>query len=76
MWNISAMLEWIGLWTKLRIHKVPPDAVRWHCQGFGSIWKLFVLIWMLWSKNDFKVSHRKKFNAPSNMKLAKSSMNS
>ena len=34
-----------------------------------------MLIWMLWSKNDIKVSHRKQVNTPSNMKLATSLMN-
>ena len=24
-----ALLVWIGLWTKLRIYRVPPDPVRW-----------------------------------------------
>ena len=28
-----------------------------------------MLNWMLWTKNDFMVSHRKQVNAPSNMKL-------
>ena len=30
---------------------------------------------MLWTKNDFKVSHRKQVNDPSNMKLVTSLMN-
>ena len=34
-----------------------------------------MLNWMLWTKNDFKVSHRKQVNAHSNMKLATSLMN-
>ena len=34
-----------------------------------------MLNWMLWTKNDFKVSHRKQVNAPSNMKLVISLMN-
>ena len=34
-----------------------------------------MLTWMLWTRNDFKISHRKKFNYPSNMKLATSLMN-
>ena len=25
----------IGLWTKLRIYRVPPDPVRWSFRGFG-----------------------------------------
>ena len=28
MWCIIALLVWIGLWTKLRIYRVPPDPVR------------------------------------------------
>ena len=31
--------------------------------------------WILWTKNDLKVSHRKQFNYPSNMKLTTSLMN-
>ena len=30
---------------------------------------------MLWTKNDFKVYHRKKFNSPSKIKLVTSLMN-
>ena len=52
-----ALLVWIGIWTKLRIFRVPPDPVRWSCRGFGFLWRAFVLNWMLWNKNYFKVSH-------------------
>ena len=75
MWFIIALLVCIGLWTKLRIYRVPPDPFRWYCQGFGYIWQSFMLIWMIWSKNYLKLSHRKQGNAPSNMKLAASSIN-
>ena len=34
-----------------------------------------MLIWILGSKNDLKVSHRKQFNSLSNMKVATSLMN-
>ena len=34
-----ALLVWIGLWTKLRIYRVPPDPVRWSCRGFGFLWR-------------------------------------
>ena len=34
-----------------------------------------MLNWMPWARNDFKVSHRKQVNAPSNMKLVTSLMN-
>ena len=34
-----------------------------------------MLNWMLWTKNDLKVSHRKQVNAPSNMKLVTSLIN-
>ena len=30
-------LVWIGIWTKLRIYRVPPDPVRWSCRGFGFL---------------------------------------
>ena len=38
-----ALLLWIGLWTKLRIYKVPPEPVRWYCRGFGFLWRAFML---------------------------------
>ena len=34
MWYIIDLLVWIGLWTKFRICRFPPDPVRWSCQGF------------------------------------------
>ena len=74
MWRIIALLVWIGIWTKLSILKMPPEPVRCSCQGFGSLWQAFMLIWMLGSKNDLKEYHRKKVNAPSNMKSATSLM--
>ena len=64
-----ALLVWIGLWTKLIIYRVPPDPFIWSCRGFGSLWLSFMLNFMPWTKNYFKVSHRKQINAPSNMKL-------
>ena len=60
---------------KLRIYRVPPDPVKWYCRGFGFLWQSFMLNWMLWTKNDFNVSHRKQVNYPSNMNLMKSLMN-
>ena len=35
--HIIALLVWIGLWTKLSIHRVPTDPVRWSCLSFGSL---------------------------------------
>ena len=70
-----ALLIWIGLCTKLRIYRVPLDPVIWSCRGFGFIWRAFMLNWMLWDKNDFKVSQRKQVNAPSKMKLVTSLIN-
>ena len=37
LWLIIAMLEWIDIWTKLKIYKVPPDPVIWYCRGFVSL---------------------------------------
>ena len=34
-----------------------------------------MLSWMLWTRNNFKVSHRKQVNTTSNMKLVTSLMN-
>ena len=70
-----ALLVWIGLWTKLRIYRVPPDPVRWSCRGFGFLLQVFMLNCMLWTKKDLKVSHRKQVNASTNMKLVTSFMN-
>ena len=69
-----ALLVWIGLWTKLRIYRVPPDPVICSCRGFWFLWWSFMLNWMPWTKNGFKVSHRKQVNAPSDMKLVTSLM--
>ena len=63
-----ALLVYISLWNKLIIYRVPPDSVIWSCKGFGFLWIACMLNWMLWTKNDFKVSHRKQVNAHSNMK--------
>ena len=70
-----ALLVWIGLWTKLRIYRVPTDLVRWSCRGFGFIWRAFMLNWMLWTKNDLKIFHRKQVNDLNNMKLVTSLIN-
>ena len=72
--NIFLMV-WIGLCTKLIFYRDPPEPFRWSFRGFGFIWRLFMLNWMLWTKNDFNVSHRNQVNAPSNMKLVTSLMN-
>ena len=72
---IGIVLVRIGIWTKLRIYRVLPDPVRWSCWGFGFLWRLFMLNWMLWNKNDFKVSHRRQVKAPPNIKLVIYSMN-
>ena len=68
------LLVCIGLWTKLRIYRVPPDPFVWSCRGFGFLWRAFVLNLMLWTNNDIKVSHRKHVNDISNMKLVTSLM--
>ena len=67
-----ALLICIGLWTKLRIYRVPPDPVRWSCRGFGFLWRAFMLNLMLWTKNDLLIFHRKHVNVFPNMKLVTS----
>ena len=42
-----ALLVWIGIWTKLRIYRVPPYPVRWSCRSFGFLWRALMLNWML-----------------------------
>ena len=75
IWRSIALLVWIGIWKKLGIYRVPTDPVRWSCRGFVFIWRALMLNWILWTKNDFKVSHRKQVNYPSNMKLVTSLKN-
>ena len=70
-----ALLVWIGIWTKLRIYRVPTYPVRWYCRGFGFLLRAFMLNWILWTKNDLKIFHRKQVNAPLNMKFVTSLMN-
>ena len=70
-----ALMVWIGLWTKLRIYRVPPDPIRWSCRGFGFLWQSFMLNWMLWTKNDLQIFHRKHVNVSLNMKLVTSLIN-
>ena len=72
---IVALLVWIGLWNKLRIYRVPPDPVRWSCRSFGFLWQLFMLNWMLWTKNDLKIFQSKQVNTPPKIKLVTSFMN-
>ena len=69
------LMVWIGIWTQLRIYRVPPDPVRWSCRSLVFICHSLMLNCMLWTKNDFKVSQRKQDNAPSNMNLVTSLMN-
>ena len=70
-----AMLIWIGLWTKLRIYRVPPDPIRWSCRGFGFLWRAFLLNWMLFTRNELQIFHRKHVNVSPNMKLVTSVIN-
>ena len=72
IWSSIDLLVWIGIWNKLIIYTVPPDPVRWSCRGFGFLWLAFMLNWVICTKNDFKVFHRKQVNDPSNMKSVKS----
>ena len=73
--HIVALLVLIGHWTKLRIYRVPPDPVRWSCRGFGFLWQSFMLNWILCTKNDLKIFHRKEVNVSQNTKLVTSLMN-
>ena len=70
-----SMLVWIGIWTKLIIYRVLPDPVRWSCRGFGFLWRLFMLNWMLCTKNNLKVPHSNQVNDSPNMKMVTSFMN-
>ena len=66
---IIFLIVWISLWNKLRVYKMPPYPVRWSCRGFRSLCRALMLIWMIGSKNDLKVSHRNQVNVPSNINL-------
>ena len=54
LWCIIDLLVWIGIWTKLRIYKVPSYPFRWSCRSFGSLWRPFTIIWMLGSSKNLK----------------------
>ena len=43
--------------------------------NIGFLWRAFMLNWMLWTKNDLSIFHRKQVNASPNMKLVTSLMN-
>ena len=76
VWNIISMLVWIGLCNKLMIYiECFQTQSGVLVEVFGYIWQAFMLIWVLWYKNELKVSHKKQFNDPPNMKLATSLMN-
>ena len=75
IWRIFDLLVWTGLCKKLGIYRVPPDALIWSCQYFGSLWQSFVMSWVIFSNNELKVSHRKQVKAPLNMNFATSWMN-
>ena len=64
IWRSIALLVVIGIWTKLRIYRVPLEPVIWSCRCFGFIWQVFMLNWILWTKNDFKIFQRKQVKAP------------
>ena len=70
-----ALLIWIGLWTKLRIYRVPPEPVRWYCRGFGFLWQALMFNRMLWTRKDLNICHRKQVNDSPNMKLVTSLIN-
>ena len=59
-----ALLIWIGLWTKLRIYRVPPDPIRWYCRGFGFLWRAFMLHWMLWTKESIQGISQEESQCP------------
>ena len=44
-------------------------------QSLLFLWQASMLNWMLYTRNYFKVSHRKQVSSPSNMKLVTSMMN-
>ena len=69
------LLMWIGLWTKLKIYRLPPDPVRWSCQCFVSIWQVFMISWMLFSNNELMVYCIKQVNSTSDVRLETSLMN-
>ena len=54
---------------------MPPDPVIWPCQGVVSLWRAFMLICMLQTRNDLKVFHSNQVNTPSNIKLDTSLIN-
>ena len=70
LWSIINLLMWIIIWIEIIIYRVPPDLVKWHFQGFGYLWKAFMMIWMLPSKKYLNKYHRKQVNSPSDVSMA------
>ena len=72
---VVALLMWIGIWTKLRIYRVPTDLVKWSFRGFGYMWRSFIMMWMLIPKKEISISHRKQVKYPSYVRLETSLVN-
>ena len=66
----------VDIWTSMDVvlveygkfaHKF--HLTMWFFQFIASICRALILNRMIWTKNYFKVSHRKQVNSPSNIKL-------
>ena len=68
LWRIVTMMSWIDIWTSLRIYSLSLDQFKWSCWGFLSLWSLFTMIWILMSKKDISVYHRKQCYASLDMR--------
>ena len=73
LWIIYTLVC-IGIWTKLRICRLTTDPYRYSYRCFLPVWLSFMITWMLLSRNDLKVSHRKQDNSPSDVLLVISLM--
>ena len=75
IWFSIVLLVWIGLWKKIDNLLSSSRPSQMVLSKFGYLWQVFMLNWILWTKNYFKVYHRKQVKSPSNMKFVTSLMN-
>ena len=64
---LSTGLDWYL--DQIEDYRVPTHPVVWYFRGFESLCRVFMMSSILWFKNYLKVSHKKKVNDSSNMKL-------
>ena len=69
---LSYSVDW---YLKMRFYWVPPGPFNRYCQGFGFLWKSFVVTWVLISQKDARSSHINQCYVPSDGRLVASLIN-